>query len=165
MKLATLSFLAVALALVVIFAAPRFLEDVREVEFGSATLDVRAIDSAVTLLNATGSPTAGRYDSLDLPRGTEFVTSSSSPVIFTGITHTNTITGSVTIELGYGRDRVTNSVAAPTDSVVLGRFTFPAESDAITIPVFLEVPRRRVPYVKLDGASWSSDVVAIGLIR
>ncbi len=165
MRLATLSFFAVAFSLVVIFAAPRFLEDVREVSFGSATIDVRSIENTVTLLNATGSPTAGRYDSLDLPRGIEFITSSSSPVIFTGITHTNTLTSSVTIEFGYGRDRVTNSASAPSDPVILTRVTIPETSGVITVPVFLEVPRRRVPYVKLEGASWSSDVIVIWLIR
>jgi hypothetical protein len=129
-----------------------------EAEIGQVTIPANNFSALTTLVNRTEDATGGNYDSLDSPRGSTFSTADSLFRILSF--HFDPNTAGATVEIGYGDDAVTDSVAPPTANQVVFSQTLSGTASATT-PVFIPIPRNTVPYARVSGvATWNLSVEA-----
>lgn len=120
---------------------------------GQVEIPANNFGSLTTLVNRTEDATGGNYDSLDSPRGSTFSTADTLFRILSFHFDPNTV--GATIEIGYGDDAVADSAAPPTANQVVFSQTLSGSMSATT-PVFIPVPRNKVPYARISGvATWN----------
>lgn len=129
-----------------------------EAQIGQVSIPANNFNALTTLVNRTPGAATGNYDSLDSPRGSTFSTADNLFRILAFHFDPNT-TGAV-VEIGYGDDAVANSAAPPTAHQVVFSQTLGGTNSATT-PVFIPVPRNKVPYARITGvATWDISVEA-----
>jgi len=114
---------------------------------GSAeTHDAGAV---VALVNSTETIDAGNYDTFESPRGEAFTVGTGETLVIA------VIVASGTGDIGYGDDAVSNSTAAPSNTVTVCAF-FDGGS------AWCPVPAGKAPFVRVDQAG---SVQATGVLR
>lgn len=138
----------------------------KTLQVGSLNLRTDQLADTVTLVNATTGAATDNYDSADFPRGTDYSVPANRSLRIGAVQASNPTSGAATVEIGYGDTHVENSVAAPTNSVLLGTWSLPASSTVTTIDTAVSVPAGKHPWVRVVGTgAWPSDVVLFGIIE
>ena len=119
----------------------------------------------VTLVNSVDSLTAERYDSYQSPRGTDYQVPAGLTLYIGYLMGTADVAGAPPIHLriGYGDDSVSDSVAAPTNAVIVWDASF---EDPATIPnprsVWVPIPTGKYPFIRMaPGGS----IMAVGIAQ
>lgn len=109
-----------------------------------------------TLVTSQEDVTSGRYDTLESPRGTDYVVPAGK-TLYIGKLQGGTGQASGAngrIEIGYGDDGVADSVSAPTNALVVYQIRH-RTSDGLRPwdeDVWIPIPAGKYPYVRLGGA-------------
>tara|TARA_Y100000310_G_scaffold316249_1_gene367720 strand:- start:637 stop:1092 length:456 start_codon:yes stop_codon:yes gene_type:complete len=113
-----------------------------------------------TTVSLTTSPaqatiTAGRYDTLENPRGTDYQVPAGETLYidrFLGLPQV-AAGSNVYVEIGYGEDGVGDSAAAPTNAVAVSAFTWVSANGAPEVlEVYAPIPSAMYPYVYVSQA-------------
>ena len=125
---------------------------------------VRDLSTIVSLTNSQDVLTSTRYDSFEIPRGTNY----RVPAGYTFyITHLEGEPGNVggfeRISIGYSTETVDNRVAIPTGSGIMFDVTLNAAKEGLDHQeIFVPIPELMYPWIQIEGAG---NVQATGFLR
>lgn len=144
-----------------------YLEDLRPtytdhaITLGPLEIPGRAAGNIVPLLNtSTSTPALGDYDSLDRPRGTDYVVPTGRRLRLTQFVTSATSTP-LTVTLGYATVHVSATSTAPAGAVTLFSLTAPAGAGVLEVSLGATVPAGGYPWAFLDAdvaGDWPSTV-------
>jgi hypothetical protein len=126
------------------------------VNLGALSADaVDVADVLVTLQPPTDQLTTGRYDSFDSPVGTSYAVPAGKTLLIVGGDAPDESGSPALYSVGYGDTHVENSVSAPTNPVVITKFT--VTEGARELALWAEIPSGKFPFVFFDGGSGGLD--------
>lgn len=117
----------------------------------------------IALVNSENPVTAGRYDTFESPRGTDYQVPAAGPIYLVQFhgTPLASVNAAIHVEIGYGDDAVSNSIAAPTNAVIVWNVAYPS-ADGLSLPVsvHLEIPAGKYPFIVSTGGNYNISVLA-----
>ena len=108
----------------------------------------------VALVNSQDILTANSYDSFESPRGTDYQVPAGQTIYITnllGFPHSPAST-SEHFHIGYGDTAVNDSVAAPTNAIIVCDYSWEsADGPPAPVPMFCPIPAGKYPFVQPSG--------------
>jgi len=117
----------------------------------------------VTLVNSVDTVTADRYDSYQSPRGTDYVAPAATTLYIGYLIGAPDVAGaaSVHVRIGYGDDAVSDSVAAPTNAVIVWDVSYENPANLLNPrSVWIPIPAGKYPFLQLTPGG---NVQAVGI--
>lgn len=122
-------------------------------EYQVGNISFRSAGDGVNLVSSTSPVTAGRYDTLQSPRGSAYSVPADRTLYLGSILGTPHASASLdtTITLGYANAAVSNSSAAPDTPVIVFSYTYrTADGALLPADIFVPIPEGKYPFTFVD---------------